>query len=114
MYRMFRGGGCCGGGHANHGEQDDSHAGHHNGGCCGARGMDHGQMSHKNHEENNAEYFENSADMSRDMVQDTVCGMYVSKQDAIIKQVNGRTYYFCSQSCANEFEEKYAARKEIV
>lgn len=78
MYMMFRGGGCCGGGHMG-GE-------------------------HTEYVEHGTGHIENSTVM--DSAQDPVCGMYVSKKDAIVRQINGRTYYFCSQNCANEFERK--------
>ena len=43
---------------------------------------------------------------------DPVCGMDVDAQDAAAKsQHRGQTYYFCSESCKNKFEqnpEQYA------
>ncbi|NIM65859.1 MAG: YHS domain-containing protein [Candidatus Latescibacteria bacterium] len=45
---------------------------------------------------------------------DPVCGMEVDEEDAGGKsQHQGRTYYFCSESCQNKFEqepEKYASK----
>lgn len=39
------------------------------------------------------------------MAKDPVCGMYVDEETAIIKRViRGRTYYFCSETCARTFE----------
>jgi hypothetical protein len=49
-YMMFRGEGCCGGGHSDH---SDSNGEGHGSGCCGG-GNDH--MNHKNHEERIGEY----------------------------------------------------------
>lgn len=39
------------------------------------------------------------------MAKDPVCGMYVDEETATIKRViRGRTYYFCSETCARTFE----------
>jgi len=39
------------------------------------------------------------------LAKDPVCGMYVDEETAIIKRViRGRTYYFCSETCARTFE----------
>ncbi len=39
------------------------------------------------------------------MAKDPVCGMYVDEKTATITRViRGRTYYFCSESCARTFE----------
>jgi len=39
------------------------------------------------------------------MTKDPVCGMYVdeNKKGVIKREVRGRTYYFCSESCAETF-----------
>lgn len=103
-YMMFRGGGCCGGGHSSHGRQDASHGG----GCCGGGHKNH--MNHQKHEEYSVEYTEKSANISIDTAQDPVCGMFVSKTDSISREINGKTYYFCSQNCANEFERNHVVR----
>jgi Cu+-exporting ATPase len=34
---------------------------------------------------------------------DPVCGMEVSKKDAVKKTVNGETFYFCCGGCAKKF-----------
>src|SRR5512136_1003236 len=36
---------------------------------------------------------------------DPVCGMDVDKDKAIKKKIGDRTYYFCSQSCADVYEQ---------
>lgn len=37
---------------------------------------------------------------------DPVCGMVIETEDAVGKvEHEGRTYYFCSESCKEEFEE---------
>lgn len=39
-------------------------------------------------------------------VKDPVCGMEIESEDAVAKlEHEGRTYYFCSESCAEEFQE---------
>jgi Cu+-exporting ATPase len=39
------------------------------------------------------------------MPRDPVCGMDVDKDNAIKKKIGDRTYYFCSQSCVNVYEQ---------
>ena len=39
------------------------------------------------------------------MPRDPVCGMEVDKDKAIKKKIGDRTYYFCSQSCADIYEQ---------
>ncbi|MHA2431447.1 MAG: YHS domain-containing protein, partial [Promethearchaeota archaeon] len=36
---------------------------------------------------------------------DPVCGMKVDKRKAISRQISGRKYYFCTESCAKTFED---------
>lgn len=38
------------------------------------------------------------------LARDPVCGMTVDKRSAIHKQIGGRDYYFCMESCARTFE----------
>lgn len=38
------------------------------------------------------------------MKKDPVCGMVVDEQTAIKREIGGRTFYFCSQSCVRTFE----------
>jgi YHS domain-containing protein len=85
MFLMMRGGGCCGG----HG----GHGGH--GGYSGNGGHSHGGYSHGNHQ-NDMETI--------DFATDPVCGMKVSKKDAVIRTIDGKTYYFCSKDCADSFK----------
>jgi YHS domain-containing protein len=40
------------------------------------------------------------------MVQDPVCGVFVPRKTAIVKQVGGGANYFCSQECAAKFQEQ--------
>ena len=39
-----------------------------------------------------------------ELKQDPVCGIYVSNETKIKKTVNGKTYYFCSETCRNKFK----------
>ncbi|MDZ4383643.1 MAG: YHS domain-containing protein, partial [Thermodesulfovibrionia bacterium] len=39
-----------------------------------------------------------------EMAKDPICGMVVPKERSIKREVGGRTYYFCSESCVRTFE----------
>jgi putative ABC transport system ATP-binding protein len=39
------------------------------------------------------------------MATDPVCGMSVEKEMAVVAEWKGRTFYFCSRGCSNEFLE---------
>lgn len=41
-----------------------------------------------------------------EMVQDPTCLAYIPKSTAIRKKVYGKTFYFCSQECADKFKEQ--------
>jgi YHS domain-containing protein len=41
-----------------------------------------------------------------EMVQDPVCGTYVPLREAHRRIINGKVYYFCSERCADLFEEQ--------
>lgn len=41
-----------------------------------------------------------------EMVQDSTCLAYIPKSTAIRKKVHGKTFYFCSQECADKFKEQ--------
>lgn len=49
------------------------------------------------------------------MARDPVCGMEVDEKDAAgVSQHNGKTYYFCSQHCKEQFDrqpQQYAASR---
>lgn len=93
FYRMFKGGGCCGGGH-NGGHGNHNGHGNHGGGCCS-----HGEHEH-------TENIQNDVNVQIETHRDPICGMYVSEKDAIIRRINGQTVYFCSENCAREYERK--------
>jgi len=73
-FMMFRGGGCCGGG--------DNHMGHNGG---------------------NEQHGSSQANNQIEMVVDPVCGMHVNPETAIKQNIDGTTYYFCSESCRSSF-----------
>jgi len=39
----------------------------------------------------------------KELVQDPHCHTYIPKDTALTAYVNGRTYYFCSQECLEQF-----------
>ncbi|MCD6306005.1 MAG: YHS domain-containing protein [Deltaproteobacteria bacterium] len=41
-----------------------------------------------------------------EMVQDPLCKTYVPRRTAYRRTVNGREYFFCSEACADRFEEQ--------
>jgi len=41
-----------------------------------------------------------------ELVQDPVCGIYCPKRDALSLNWQGKTYYFCSDKCRQEFRKK--------
>lgn len=82
-YMMFRGGGCCGG---------HSHRGH-----------DHSEQDHPEHYTGNNRMNSGKPGNRIDMLRDPVCGMYIDPDNAIKEEIGGKTYYFCSESCKEEF-----------
>ena len=38
------------------------------------------------------------------MIQDPVCKVYVAAGTAVVEEVEGQAYYFCSQDCARHFK----------
>ncbi len=38
------------------------------------------------------------------MVKDPVCNLYIPESEAVKKVVGGKTVYFCSNKCAEEFK----------
>lgn len=83
--------GCCGG-HSGHTDQRNG-----GGGCYHGSNPLNGDSSM-----NNTRNISTSRD-DIDMVQDPVCGMYVSKQKAYSKNINGQEYFFCSEVCRDKF-----------
>ena len=44
-----------------------------------------------------------------EMVQDPYCETYIPKREAVKKVIEGQTYSFCSEECANKFEAEKRA-----
>lgn len=38
-----------------------------------------------------------------ELVQDPVCGIYVSTETKLRKTISGKTHHFCSEACMNKF-----------
>lgn len=87
-FMMFRGGGCCGGGHAHggNGRSGSCHSGHNGGNSHNGSGQMNNQI---------------------ETVQDPVCGMYVNPDTAIKQEIDGKMYYFCSEHCRSSFMKKH-------
>lgn len=47
------------------------------------------------------------------MAKDPICGMVIPKERSIKREVGGRTYYFCSDSCVKTFESPEAELKSM-
>jgi YHS domain-containing protein len=82
-YIMFNRGGCCGGGH--------SHGGH----------------DHTGHNGGNGQYGSSQMNNQIEMVLDPECGMYINPETAIRQNIDGQTYYFCSENCRSSFARKH-------
>ncbi len=50
--------------------------------------------------------FEENKEPVEELVFDEICQTYIRKKDAIKVEINGKTYYFCSKKCLQEFLEK--------
>jgi YHS domain-containing protein len=37
--------------------------------------------------------------------QDPVCGVYISEADAVVGNLEGKRYHFCSMGCLQQFEK---------
>jgi len=48
-----------------------------------------------------------------EMAKDPICGMVIPKDRSIKREVGGRTYYFCSESCVKTFEAPEAELKSM-
>jgi len=48
-----------------------------------------------------------------EMAKDPICGMVIPKERSIKREVGGRTYYFCSESCVKTFEAPEAELKSM-
>jgi YHS domain-containing protein len=41
-----------------------------------------------------------------ELVKDPICGVYCPKKDALSIHWKGKTYYFCSEKCRQEFKKE--------
>ncbi|AGB18403.1 YHS domain-containing protein [Thermoanaerobacterium thermosaccharolyticum] len=72
-------------------------------GCCG--GHNHNDRTYEKN--GNMEHHHGDNNMNNiEMVKDPVCGMHIPADKAVTKVINGKRYYFCSETCAKEFENK--------
>ena len=46
---------------------------------------------------------------SSELVQDPVCGMFVSKEGAYFIRNADRTHFFCGESCRDIYEKKFSS-----
>lgn len=51
------------------------------------------------------------AEPGAELVQDPICGTYLSKKTAPETRKDGVTHYFCSSECAEAFEKRKAESK---
>jgi len=49
----------------------------------------------------------------KEMAKDPVCGMVIPKDRSIKREIGGRTYYFCAESCVKTFESPEAELKSM-
>jgi Cu+-exporting ATPase len=50
---------------------------------------------------------------SVDMAKDPICGMVIPKERSLKREVGGRSYYFCSETCVRTFEAPEAELKDM-
>ena len=43
--------------------------------------------------------------LASETYQDPVCGMYISEADAVVGNLAGKRYHFCSMDCLKQFEQ---------
>lgn len=51
--------------------------------------------------------------VKKEMAKDPICGMVVDKERSLKKEMGGRSYYFCSESCLRTFEAPEAELKSM-
>ncbi len=44
--------------------------------------------------------------MINEMVQDPFCKTYIPKRESIKRRIGGKEFFFCSNECADKFEEE--------
>jgi len=50
-----------------------------------------------------------STGRTSEMVQDPICGMFVSREGAYFIRNADRTHFFCSESCRDTYQKKLAS-----
>jgi len=45
-----------------------------------------------------------AGDAEEDLVQDPVCGCYISRSQSLTLTSNGRQFFFCSQECFRKYQ----------
>jgi len=45
------------------------------------------------------------------MVKDPECGIYLPVGEAIVREFDGREFYFCSDECASQYQVKQEGRQ---
>lgn len=48
----------------------------------------------------------NRRDAGEETVQDPICGIYLSRDTAIVGTLEGKRHYFCSMDCLEKFREQ--------
>ncbi len=43
----------------------------------------------------------------KEMVLDPECRTYIVKERAVARRLNGKPYYFCSEACAQRYQEQH-------
>jgi len=59
----------------------------------------------KNKEEKKETVTEDGVRINDVMVKDPSCGIYIPKGDAIRERIKGKTHYFCSDRCVENFRK---------
>jgi len=49
---------------------------------------------------------------AEEALRDPVCGVYVAKDDAIIGNLEGEKFYFCSMDCLEKFRDQIDAKEK--
>lgn len=96
-FMMFRKGGCCGG----HSQGGHDHSGHDQ--------SSHDRSGHGHTEQNgdNGQHVSGRMNNQIEMVLDPECGMHVDPETALKHSMDGKTYYFCSETCRDNFVRKH-------
>ena len=58
-------------------------------------------------------YKKSEIEPATEMVQDSVCGIFIDPKKARICEINETLYYFCSEQCEREFMKRLEKEKKI-